>query len=373
MARAWRWGARLAVAAALCVSVGLWGEVAALAGPSGTTTTTTVGPSLGNSTVIGGGGGLGGTAFRRLGIRNVSGGIGVRVYLVSLGTPSGPAGVSPNCFPNQLLMVEVSSPTVATTMQFGAHAGQPLAPSVSIAGQEEGHPVAVVAAQVPSGTRTASVQFTGGRRDVASPLTGGWVVLAGALPATRARPVPLLNENTSAVTGAVRVTDRSGRSRSLGNVQSSSGPVSAACFPGTSSVGPAPTTTTTLPPATGPPPADPAAAQAAAEAAYRTVFTAGANSKAVAPSLQGGGSPLSPAARTELQQGYGDILGKLTVRFNDFEFVSSTEAALSFDLLLNGQPITATTTGLAVLEDGHWKVARATFCSIITRANISCA
>jgi hypothetical protein len=68
-----------------------------------------------------------------------------------------------------------------------------------------------------------------------------------------------------------------------------------------------------------------------------------------------------------LKQGYGDITGKLKVRVNDFRFLSPTEAALSFDLLFNGQPITATTVGRALLVTGHWKVARATFCDIVGR------
>jgi len=215
------------------------------------------------------------------------------------------------------------------------------------------------------------MRFTGGHVDTAGPLAGGWVVFAAPVGTTVVRRVPLLTDHPSY--GELSITDPHGRTHSLGTVGSSTGLLAGSCAPAPSSTTQAPTTTVTLPPTTGPPPADLAAAQAAVEAAYRTVFTAGANSKAVAPNLQGGGSPLSPAARAELQQSYGDILGKLTVRFNEFEFVSATEAALSFDLLSNGQPITATTTGLAVLEGGHWKVARATFCSIITRANIACA
>jgi hypothetical protein len=40
---------------------------------------------------------------------------------------------------------------------------------------------------------------------------------------------------------------------------------------------------------------------------------------------------------------------------------------------LNGAPVTAPTVGQAVLVNGKWKVARATFCTIVGRANIPCA
>ena len=46
--------------------------------------------------------------------------------------------------------------------------------------------------------------------------------------------------------------------------------------------------------------------------------------------------------------------------------------AAAFDLLLNGQPVTATTVGHAVPLNGQWKVARATICDVVGRGGIHC-
>jgi hypothetical protein len=64
--------------------------------------------------------------------------------------------------------------------------------------------------------------------------------------------------------------------------------------------------------------------------------------------------------------------GKIVARINWIEFDSETRARLNFDLLVDGQQITVTTTGYAVLEDGNWRLGRETFCEIFSRGGVQC-
>ena len=211
------------------------------------------------------------------------------------------------------------------------------------------------------------MQFTKGHTDTTRPLAHGLVALASTV-SIPVRQVPLLSDTS--MLGTLRVVDHQGHATSLGPV-SRFGLFAPGCglHPSIS----VPTTSTTLPSLTGPSPTNAAAARAAVEAAYRAVFNGMSGSPQVSQNLEGGAPPLTPAARAQLPQEYGDVLGKLTVRFNSFEFLNATTAVLSFDLLSNGQPITATSMGEAVLEDGHWKVTRESLCQIITRAGIACS
>jgi hypothetical protein len=344
--------------------------------PTSSTSTTTAattpspvaGGSFGSGTFIAEAGGSGALTLQRLGMRSAPGGVGLRVYLQQLPSATSGGGIPLPCLPNVEVMVEVSSRDVAAGVVFGMRSGQMLSPVGQLVGQREGQPIAVVAAQVPAGTRAAVMHFSKGHTDTARPLSNGLVVLASTV-AIPLRTAPLLSDTS--MLGELRVIDQQGRQRSLGEVGSGLGSLVPGCgFPPSVSV---PTTTTTLPSPTGPPPTNAGAARAAVEAAYRAVFNGTVNSSQVSQNLEGGAPPLTPAARAQLQQEYGDVLGHLTVRVNNFQFLNATTAVLSFDLLSNGQPITATSTGEAVLEDGHWKVTRASLCSVISRAGIPCS
>jgi hypothetical protein len=378
--RARRAGSGLAVA---LVVAAVAAAVPAAAKPAPTTTSTTPtsvkssGSNGGGVIFSAAGGGVGGRA-RRLGVRQSATGVTLRAYLttfpVASGPVTGPMGTVPaSCLPDRQLLVEYSTPNVAGVTSFASRHDQPVTPEGQIVGLAENEPTAVVVALVPQSSQRAEMQFTGGHTDSATPLPGGWVLLASSvksLPMVR-HPVPLLTDVASL--GQLSVIDRSGHRHSLGTVTSTSAASAfTACFTRGS---PGPTVPETAPPpslpqATGSPPADQAGAQKAIEAAYHRLFETSAYSTDAAD-LEGAPA-LSDAGRKQLQQGYGDITGKLKVRVNDFRFLSPTEAALSFDLLLNGQPITATTVGRAVLVNGKWKVARATFCDIVGRGGIQC-
>ena len=125
------------------------------------------------------------------------------------------------------------------------------------------------------------------------------------------------------------------------------------------------TTTTTLPHPTGPGPNDPAAARQAIQDALISAFD-DTGPVPQADSVQGG----FPLSVTQQQAGRaanpGDV-GQIVIRINWLQFIDATHATLNFDLLVNGQAITATTTGNAVVENGQWRIARATYCAIVLR------
>jgi hypothetical protein len=307
----------------------------------------------------------------------------LRVYAAALSPPSAPFGptgfFAPSCLPDHEVLVDVSSATVAGSVPIYRRSAQHDPPQGTYVGQAEGSSIALVAAQVPAGTRRAIMHFTGGATDEAPPVAGDTVVLAASVkpPPVVRRPVPLLNEPTPTL-GVLSVVDASGHTQGLGAVRAGLGyPVPSSCLPrppgvsgSTGSVQGLAPAAPTLPQATGAPPTDAAAARQAIETAYRKVFESKAN-RSNNRYLEG--APVLTAAQLrELQAGYGDITGKLKVRINDFRFLNRTQAALSFDLLLNAQPITATTVGQAVLINGQWKVARVTFCAVMSRANITC-
>jgi hypothetical protein len=386
-------GVAVLVVAAACWPPGL---AAAKTGPSTTTTTTTAAPGTTFITFFPGGGfafGAGSAgipastgpfgsrpSLHRVRTSTTSTGVVVRVYAGTLTPGSGvgsPSLIPTSCLPDHELLLDVSNSSVVGSVTVYSRSTQPLPPQGAYVGQAEGSAIAVAVVQVPAGTRQAVMHFAGGRVDTTTTPVNNFVILAAPVtpPPVIRRPVPLLNEPAQSL-GTLTITDQHGHRQELGPVRAALGyPVPSSCLPrppGAGTVTPPTTVPLALPQPTGPPPADPGPARQAIETAYHKIFEAKAERNPnLDPYLEG--SPvLTPAEVQQLQAGYGDITGKLKVRINDFRFLNPTTAALNFDLLLYGQPITATTIGQAVLNNGQWKVARATFCTIIMRANIAC-
>ena len=378
-----------------CTGAVLPGVAWAAPGPTTTTTTTTTTtPSSATTYItffpnggfaIGTGTGSANTpsgpfgtqaVLRREGSRTTPAGVTVRVYAGPLrpSALSAPPGLlAAGCLPDRELLIDASDAAVAGSISIYSRAALPNPPQGTYVVQGEGSAIAVAAVRVPAGTRSAVMHFRDGSTDQAAPI-GGWVVLAAAAkpPPVVQRPAPLLYEPTPTL-GTLTITDRHGHTQALGAVRAALGyPVPKSCVPGPVGAATPPTTPApiTLPQPSGPPPADSAAARKAIEAAYRAIFESAAN-RNNNDFLQGA-PVLTNAELKQLQSGYSDITGKLQVRISDFRFLNQTSAALSFDLVLDGQPVTATTLGMAVLDNGNWKVARATFCTVITRANIAC-
>lgn len=130
------------------------------------------------------------------------------------------------------------------------------------------------------------------------------------------------------------------------------------------------TTPMTLPEATGPPPADQVSARQQIQATLTFAFRGGSTAQRQA-SVEGG-YPLGVTTEKELARQNASLVGTLTVRINQLRFLDQTHAALNFDLLLKGQPVTATTVGEAIFDSGRWRITRATVCTIIDRGSIPC-
>ena len=131
------------------------------------------------------------------------------------------------------------------------------------------------------------------------------------------------------------------------------------------------TTTTTLPKATGPGPKDPIAARQDIQNAFIAAFD---NTGPVpqADSVEGG-FPLSSASQQAGRNANPADIGAIVVRINWLVFLDPTQADLNFDLLVNNEPITANTTGTAILQAGTWRVGRSTYCAIVNRGGtITC-
>ncbi len=368
------WAVVVTLATVVLVSGGPAGATSA---PTTTTPPTSVkaSGSDGGGTFSPSGATLGNGGAQRVGARTAFG-VTLRVWVIAIPTggivaPNGP--IPRACFPDQQILVEYSTSDLSSAIPFEARHDLPLTPMGQIVGLAETHPTAIVLARVPAGSRRVEMRFTSGHTDSTGPFPGGWAVLSSPLTAIARHPVPLLTDRP-AVLGRLTVIDRTGHRRAFGSVASNAGVgfTPTACLnqrslPVPATAAPPPLA---LPQPTGSPPADQAGARQAIEGAYHRLFETSAYSSDAAD-LEGP-PPLSDAERTKLQQGYGDITGKLKVRVNDVRFLSPTAAALSFDLLLNGQPITQTTVGRALLVNGQWKVARVTFCEIVGRGGIHC-
>ena len=133
----------------------------------------------------------------------------------------------------------------------------------------------------------------------------------------------------------------------------------------------APTGTTTTLPSQGPGPNDPAAARQAIQDAFNSAFD-NIGPVPQADSVEGG-FPLSGASQQAGRNANPADIGAIVVRINSLVFLDPTQADLNFDLLVNNQPITANTTGTAIVDGGIWRVGRSTYCDIVNRGGtITC-
>jgi hypothetical protein len=77
-----------------------------------------------------------------------------------------------------------------------------------------------------------------------------------------------------------------------------------------------------------------------------------------------------PAFLPTIQAQTGNTLTLTTVaQVTRVSLMSSTEASVSYSILLAGQPALPHQTGVAVLENGVWKVSAGTFCDLLSLEN----
>ncbi len=123
-----------------------------------------------------------------------------------------------------------------------------------------------------------------------------------------------------------------------------------------------PSTTTTT---TGIRPQDPVAARQAIQDAFNSAFD-NRGPVSQADSVEGG-FPLGAAAQQAGRDANPSLVGRIVVRINWLQYIDATHATVNFDLLVNDQAITANTTGDVLVENGQWKIGRATYCDIVQR------
>jgi hypothetical protein len=54
-----------------------------------------------------------------------------------------------------------------------------------------------------------------------------------------------------------------------------------------------------------------------------------------------------------------------TAKVKSVTMISATQAKVTYDLLLSGKPVLTNQSGIAVLQDGTWKVGTATLCGLL--------
>jgi ABC-type transport system substrate-binding protein len=63
------------------------------------------------------------------------------------------------------------------------------------------------------------------------------------------------------------------------------------------------------------------------------------------------------------------LAASATVKVNSVTLTSPTQATVSYSILVGGQPALPNQTGLAVLDNGTWKVSAASFCNLLLLEN----
>lgn len=143
--------------------------------------------------------------------------------------------------------------------------------------------------------------------------------------------------------------------------------VIAGCGGGSSSGGGSPSSA----PAAASPTAQPSATDAASKAAatadikamYATFFNS-ATPHSTSVTLLENGSSLGPAVADAAKIAKKDKTKESAVVLT-VKFTSPTAASVTYNLLGNGKPLLAKADGNAVLQDGKWKVAENTFCTLV--------
>ena len=112
-----------------------------------------------------------------------------------------------------------------------------------------------------------------------------------------------------------------------------------------------------------------AAQQTQATAAITTTWTTFFHSgtkPAVAKALLQNGSQLGKAIKVAAQVQKSSKI-KEDAKVSKVTFSSPTSAIVTYSLLSHGSTLLPNATGQAVLQDGHWKVSQATFCTLVSR------
>jgi len=125
--------------------------------------------------------------------------------------------------------------------------------------------------------------------------------------------------------------------------------------------------TSVSPPAETSAPADPAAAIAEITKNWETFFNYKTPQAQLYPLLEGG-QALAPAIKTAQKEQQQTHLKQL-VKVKSVVFTSNMKATVNYSLSNGTHVLLPNSSGVAVYEDGTWKVSKITFCSLIQLGN----
>jgi hypothetical protein len=137
----------------------------------------------------------------------------------------------------------------------------------------------------------------------------------------------------------------------------------AACGGGGGSHNPSPTPRPTVTSPTGEPTSGPAAA-AAITANWKTFF----NGKAPIPLRLGllqDASQVTAFVYAQAKTSFGATATGSTATVSSVTLTSPSQATVDYEVLLLGTPLLKKQQGIAVYEDGTWKVGIASFCGLV--------
>ncbi len=121
---------------------------------------------------------------------------------------------------------------------------------------------------------------------------------------------------------------------------------------------------------TGPPPGDVDAARAEIETAFAEIGTTGDDGRSV-PFVERG-ETLGPVVALAKERDRHLVPERSDNTVDDVVFIDAGHAAVWFTIVVEGRVLVAGHRGDAVLVDGTWKVARATFRDLMGMAGVAC-
>ncbi|MEY2452048.1 MAG: hypothetical protein QOD92_1622 [Acidimicrobiaceae bacterium] len=305
------------------------------------------------------GGGMypGGPVLTLAFLRTTSEGVGLRGYLQQM--DYGGMNIQPVCDPSQWCPPPDCNPTTffmaeLSSAEAVAQNGSPVfpldAPAASRGeipfGQMEGAPTSAYMVQTNSDVTTVRGTWPDGFVDEMAP-ENGWAIVAHTGATQVSALVALLAD---------------GSSLSLTNSQGSY-MYPAKCSP---PLPPPPE----LPPAGQEQPADQAGATTAVQTAYNTVWDHTTEPTSRSQYIED--QPSIQSAIDASKKNFPQAADTITVEVGEIRFLSTTEAALFFELKYDGGQLFGKQIGYAKLVDGTWKVSRDTMCMVLGWAGGQC-
>jgi hypothetical protein len=304
------------------------------------------------------GGGMypGGRVLTLAFLRTTSEGVGLRGYLQQM---DGGVNIQPVCDPSQwcpppdcnpttFFMAELSSAEAVTqsgSPQFPLDA--PAAPRGEVPfGQMENAPVSAYMVQANSDVTTVRGTWPDGFVDEMAP-ENGWAIVAHTGATQVSALVALLADGSS-----LSLTSGQG----------------GYTYPAKCS--PPPPPPPELPPAGSEQPADVTTASQDITTAYQYVFTHGNDRSNNGLYIEDAAN--LKTAGDQATKNFPTASDTITVEVGEIRFLSTTEAALYFELKYDGGTMFGQQIGYAKLIDGHWMIARDTMCMVFGWAGAQC-